>query len=85
MEYFLFFLSDELLQEQRADMDQFTSSISESQVDVRVSSEESEEIPLDGKPFRPFQVKTFPALPESEGKWNWKWGSLALQNICVFS
>ncbi|XP_009467838.1 PREDICTED: amyloid-like protein 2 isoform X4 [Nipponia nippon] len=58
---------DELLQEQRADMDQFTSSISESQVDVRVSSEESEEIPLEGKPFRPFQVKTFPASPESEG------------------
>ncbi|KAM9255662.1 amyloid beta precursor like protein 2 isoform 5-T5 [Cariama cristata] len=58
---------DELLQEQRADMDQFTSSISESQVDVRVSSEESEEIPLEGKPFRPFQVKTFPALPKSEG------------------
>ncbi|NWH40120.1 APLP2 protein, partial [Chloropsis hardwickii] len=58
---------DELLQEQRADMDQFTSSISESQVDVRVSSEESEEIPLDGKPFHPFQVKTIPALPESEG------------------
>ncbi|XP_023797362.1 amyloid-like protein 2 isoform X4 [Cyanistes caeruleus] len=58
---------DELLQEQRADMDQFTSSISESQVDVRVSSEESEEIPLDGKPFHPFQVKTFPALPETEG------------------
>ncbi|XP_053819468.1 amyloid beta precursor like protein 2 isoform X7 [Vidua chalybeata] len=57
---------DELLQEQRADMDQFTSSISESQVDVRVSSEESEEIPLDGKPFHPFQVKTFPALPENE-------------------
>ncbi|XP_074018536.1 amyloid beta precursor like protein 2 isoform X1 [Numenius arquata] len=57
---------DELLQEQRADMDQFTSSISESQVDVRVSSEESEEIPLEGKPFRPFQVKTFPALSESE-------------------
>ncbi|XP_053942888.1 amyloid beta precursor like protein 2 isoform X3 [Cuculus canorus] len=58
---------DELLQEQRADMDQFTSSISESQVDVKVSSEESEEIPLEGKPFRPFQVKTFPALTESEG------------------
>ncbi|XP_061870042.1 amyloid beta precursor like protein 2 isoform X4 [Colius striatus] len=57
---------DELLQEQRADMDQFTSSISESQVDVRVSSEESEEIPLEHKPFRPFQVKTFPALPETE-------------------
>ncbi|XP_027764645.1 amyloid-like protein 2 isoform X7 [Empidonax traillii] len=57
---------DELLQEQRADMEQFTSSISESPVDVRVSSEESEEIPLDGKPFRPFQVKTFPAGPDSE-------------------
>ncbi|XP_064029423.1 amyloid beta precursor like protein 2 isoform X1 [Pogoniulus pusillus] len=57
---------DELLQEQRADMDQFTSSVSESQVDVRVSSEESEELPLEGKPFRPFQVKTFPALPEKE-------------------
>ncbi|XP_039352577.1 amyloid-like protein 2 isoform X7 [Mauremys reevesii] len=58
---------DELLQEQRADMDQFTSSISESQVDVRVSSEESEEIPFqEGKPFRPFQVKTFPALPGNE-------------------
>ncbi|XP_053125322.1 amyloid beta precursor like protein 2 isoform X2 [Hemicordylus capensis] len=59
---------DELLEEQRADMDQFLSSISESQVDVRVSSEESEEVPLfDGKPFRPFQVKTFPASPENEG------------------
>ncbi|XP_066495902.1 amyloid beta precursor like protein 2 isoform X4 [Tiliqua scincoides] len=59
---------DELLQEQRADMDQFTSSLSESQVDVRVSSEESEESPLfDGNPFRPFQVKTFPASPENEG------------------
>ncbi|KAJ7305036.1 hypothetical protein JRQ81_010821 [Phrynocephalus forsythii] len=58
---------DELLQEQRADMDQFTSSISESQVDVHVSSEESEESPLfDGKPFRPFQVKTFPASAENE-------------------
>uniref|UniRef100_F7FBC7 Amyloid beta like protein 2 n=1 Tax=Ornithorhynchus anatinus TaxID=9258 RepID=F7FBC7_ORNAN len=59
---------DELLQEQRADMDQFTASISESPVDVRVSSEESEEVPLvEGKPFRPFQVKTFPAAPENEG------------------
>ncbi|KFQ30834.1 Amyloid-like 2, partial [Mesitornis unicolor] len=58
---------DVLLQEQREDMDQFTSSISEAQVDVRVSSEESEEIPLEGKPFRPFQVKTFPAVPENEG------------------
>ncbi|XP_058050245.1 amyloid beta precursor like protein 2 isoform X4 [Ahaetulla prasina] len=59
---------DELLQEQRTDMDQFTSSISESPVDVHVSSEESEESPLfDGKPFRPFQVKTFPAASKSEG------------------
>ncbi|KAJ6656042.1 hypothetical protein lerEdw1_004448, partial [Lerista edwardsae] len=59
---------DELLQEQRADMDQFTSSISESPVDVRVSSEESEESPLfEGKPFHPFQVKTFPASSENEG------------------
>ncbi|XP_036133221.1 amyloid-like protein 2 isoform X4 [Molossus molossus] len=52
---------DELLQEQRADMDQFTSSISESPVDVRVSSEESDEIP----PFHPFHP--FPSLPENEG------------------
>ncbi|XP_059531923.1 amyloid beta precursor like protein 2 isoform X4 [Myotis daubentonii] len=52
---------DELLQEQRADMDQFTSSISETPVDVRVSSEESDEIP----PFRPFHP--FPSLPENEG------------------
>ncbi|XP_072282627.1 amyloid beta precursor like protein 2 isoform X4 [Pyxicephalus adspersus] len=59
---------DELLQEQRADMDQFTSSFSESQGDVRVSSEESEETPVrEGKPFRPFQVKTYPAITESEG------------------
>ncbi|XP_070808591.1 amyloid beta precursor like protein 2 isoform X3 [Pituophis catenifer annectens] len=58
---------DELLQEQRTYMDQFTSSISESPVDVHVSSEESEESPLfDGKPFRPFQVKTFPASSKSE-------------------
>ncbi|KAM9220083.1 amyloid beta precursor like protein 2 isoform 2-T2 [Dugong dugon] len=52
---------DELLQEQRADMDQFTASISETPVDVRVSSEESDEI----LPFRPFHP--FPSLPESEG------------------
>ncbi|XP_077314010.1 amyloid beta precursor like protein 2 isoform X7 [Lithobates pipiens] len=59
---------DELLQEQKADMDQFTSSFSESQGDVRVSSEESEETPVrEGKPYRPFQVKTFPAFTESEG------------------
>jgi amyloid beta (A4) precursor-like protein 2 len=54
-------LSDELLQEQRADMDQFTASISESPVDVRVSSEESEEI----LPFHPFHP--FLPLPENEG------------------
>ncbi|XP_040182171.1 amyloid-like protein 2 isoform X7 [Rana temporaria] len=59
---------DELLQEQKSDMDQFTSSFSESQGDVRVSSEESEETPVrEGKPYRPFQVKTFPAITESEG------------------
>ncbi|XP_063112157.1 amyloid beta precursor like protein 2 isoform X4 [Cavia porcellus] len=52
---------DELLQEQRADMDQFTASISESPVDVRVSSEESEEFP----PFHSFHP--FPPLPENEG------------------
>uniref|UniRef100_G3UAF7 Amyloid beta precursor like protein 2 n=1 Tax=Loxodonta africana TaxID=9785 RepID=G3UAF7_LOXAF len=51
---------DELLQEQRADMDQFTASISETPVDVRVSSEESDEIP----PFHP--LHPFPSLPESE-------------------
>ncbi|XP_048199571.1 amyloid beta precursor like protein 2 isoform X3 [Perognathus longimembris pacificus] len=51
---------DELLQEQRADMDQFTASISESPVDVRVSSEESDEIP----PFHPFHP--FLPLPENE-------------------
>ncbi|XP_036786240.2 amyloid beta precursor like protein 2 isoform X3 [Manis pentadactyla] len=51
---------DELLQEQRADMEQFTASISETPVDVRVSSEESDEIPP-FLPFHPFQV-----LPESE-------------------
>lgn len=52
---------DELLQEQRADMDQFTASISESPVDVRVSSEESEEFP----PFHSFHP--FPPVPENEG------------------
>lgn len=60
--------TDELFQEQHWDMDQFTSSFSESQGDVRVSSEESEETPIgEGKPFRPVQVKTFPAISESEG------------------
>ncbi|XP_040287984.1 amyloid-like protein 2 isoform X4 [Bufo bufo] len=59
---------DELFQEQRWDMDQFTSSFSESQGDVRVSSEESDEtLVREGKPFRPIQVNTFPAISESEG------------------
>ncbi|XP_044137674.1 amyloid-like protein 2 isoform X3 [Bufo gargarizans] len=58
---------DELFQEQRWDMDQFTSSFSESQGDVRVSSEESDETSVrEGKPFRPIQVNTFPAISESE-------------------
>ncbi|XP_061262456.1 amyloid beta precursor like protein 2 isoform X2 [Bos javanicus] len=52
---------DELLQEQRADMDQFSSSFSETPVDVRVSSEESDEIP----PFH--SLHPFPSLPENEG------------------
>ncbi|XP_010638402.1 amyloid-like protein 2 isoform X4 [Fukomys damarensis] len=52
---------DELLQEQRADMDQFAASISESPMDVRVSSEESEEFP----PFH--SIHPFPPLPENEG------------------
>ncbi|KAI4553158.1 hypothetical protein MJT46_016452 [Ovis ammon polii x Ovis aries] len=52
---------DELLQEQRADMDQFSSSFSETPVDVRVSSEESDEIP----PFH--SLHPFPSVPENEG------------------
>ncbi|XP_039190455.1 amyloid-like protein 2 isoform X2 [Crotalus tigris] len=59
---------DELLQEQQTDMDQFTSSISESLVGVHVTSDKSEESPFfDAKPFRPFQVKTFPASSKGEG------------------
>ncbi|XP_058866379.1 amyloid beta precursor like protein 2-like isoform X6 [Acipenser ruthenus] len=59
---------DVLLQEQRADMDQFVSSLSESQPDVTVSSEESDELPaVEGKPYRPVQVKTMGSLPELEG------------------
>ena len=42
-------------------MDQFTASISETPVDVRVSSEESDEV----LPFRP--LHPFPPLPENEG------------------
>ncbi|XP_067451408.1 amyloid-like protein 2 isoform X4 [Thunnus thynnus] len=59
---------DELLQEQKADMDQFLSSISESQPDVTVSSEESVEVPMsEGKPYRPFQVTSLGSRSEPEG------------------
>uniref|UniRef100_A0A8B9K9U1 Amyloid beta like protein 2 n=1 Tax=Astyanax mexicanus TaxID=7994 RepID=A0A8B9K9U1_ASTMX len=58
---------DDLLQEQKADMDQFLSSISESQPDVTVSSEESKEL-FDSKPFRPVQVNSLGSRPEPEGK-----------------
>ncbi|XP_019944052.2 amyloid beta precursor like protein 2 isoform X3 [Paralichthys olivaceus] len=59
---------DELLQEQKADMDQFLSSISESQPDVTVSSEESVEVPVsEGKPYRPFQVTSLGSRSEPEG------------------
>ncbi|XP_051952988.1 amyloid beta precursor like protein 2-like isoform X2 [Xyrauchen texanus] len=59
---------DELLQDQKANMDQFLSSISESQPDVTVSSEESVEVPaFEGKPFRPFQVNSLGSHPEPEG------------------
>ncbi|XP_047449294.1 amyloid-like protein 2 isoform X1 [Mugil cephalus] len=59
---------DELLQEQKADMDQFLSSISESQPDVTVSSEESVEVPLsEGKPYRPIQVTSLGSRSEPEG------------------
>ncbi|XP_036392001.1 amyloid-like protein 2 isoform X1 [Megalops cyprinoides] len=58
---------DELLQEQKADMDQFLSSISESQPDVTVSSEENVELPAsEGKRYRPIQV-TSKARQEPEG------------------
>lgn len=51
-------------------MDQFLSSISESQPDVTMSSEESMEVPtFDGKPFRPFQVNSLGSHPEPEGEW----------------
>uniref|UniRef100_A0A665VP35 Amyloid beta (A4) precursor-like protein 2 n=1 Tax=Echeneis naucrates TaxID=173247 RepID=A0A665VP35_ECHNA len=59
---------DELLQEQKADMDQFLSSISESQPDVTVSSEESVEVPVsEGKPYRPIQVSSLGTHSEPEG------------------
>uniref|UniRef100_A0A672J9J2 Amyloid beta (A4) precursor-like protein 2 n=1 Tax=Salarias fasciatus TaxID=181472 RepID=A0A672J9J2_SALFA len=60
---------DELLQEQKADMDQFLSSISESQPDVTVSSEESVEVPeAEGKPYRPIQVTSLGSRSEPEGE-----------------
>uniref|UniRef100_A0A7N5ZUY5 Amyloid beta (A4) precursor-like protein 2 n=1 Tax=Anabas testudineus TaxID=64144 RepID=A0A7N5ZUY5_ANATE len=60
---------DELLQEQKADMDQFLLSISESQPDVTVSSEESVEVPVsEGKPYRPFQVTSLGSRSEPEGE-----------------
>lgn len=63
------FSADELLQEQKADMDQFLSSISESQPDVTVSSEESVEVPLsEGKPYRPIQVTSLGSRPDPEGE-----------------
>lgn len=50
-------------------MDQFLSSISESQPDVTVSSEESVEVPMsEGKPYRPFQVTSLGSRPEPEGE-----------------
>ncbi|MEQ2216726.1 hypothetical protein XENOCAPTIV_021382, partial [Xenoophorus captivus] len=58
----------ELLQEQKADMEQFLSSISESQPDVTVSSEESVEVPVsEGKPYRPIQVTSLGSRSEPEG------------------
>ncbi|XP_056139703.1 LOW QUALITY PROTEIN: amyloid-like protein 2 [Lampris incognitus] len=58
---------DELLQEQKADMDQFLSSISESQPDVTVPSEESMEVPAsESKPYRPIQVTSLGSHPEPE-------------------
>ncbi|XP_016105786.1 amyloid-like protein 2 [Sinocyclocheilus grahami] len=59
---------DELLQDQKADMDQFLSSISEFQPDVTVSSEESVEVPaFEAKPFRPFHVNSLGSPAEPEG------------------
>lgn len=60
---------DDLLQEQKSDMDQFLSSISESQPDVTVSSEEeSVEVPVsENKPYRPIQVTSLGSRSEPEG------------------
>ncbi|XP_048840605.1 amyloid beta precursor like protein 2-like isoform X2 [Brienomyrus brachyistius] len=59
---------DELLQEQKADMDQFLSSISESQPDVTVSSEVTvARAGSEGEPYRPFQVDTLGSRQVIEG------------------
>uniref|UniRef100_A0A672PDD7 Amyloid beta (A4) precursor-like protein 2 n=1 Tax=Sinocyclocheilus grahami TaxID=75366 RepID=A0A672PDD7_SINGR len=76
---------DELLQDQKADMDQFLSSISESQPDVTVSSEESVEVPaFEGKPFRPFQVNSLGSPAEPEGTFLPWSTSETLQKILLF-
>lgn len=63
------FSADELLQDQKADLDQFLSSISESQPDITVSSEESVEVPVsEGKPYRPFQVTSLGSHSDPEGE-----------------
>lgn len=50
-------------------MDQFLSSISESQPDITVSSEESVEVSVsEGKPYRPFQVTSVGSRSEPEGE-----------------
>lgn len=66
---FVLFITDELLQEQKTDMDQFLSSISDSQPDITVSSEESVEVSVtEGKPYRPFQVTSLGSRSEPEGE-----------------
>lgn len=61
-------ITDELLQEQKADMDQFLSSISESYPDVAVSSEESVELPVPERKLRPFQVTSLGSHQDPEGE-----------------
>uniref|UniRef100_A0A4W3H356 Amyloid beta (A4) precursor-like protein 2 n=1 Tax=Callorhinchus milii TaxID=7868 RepID=A0A4W3H356_CALMI len=57
---------DELLQEQRTEMDQFSTLSSESQNSIETDSEEAPY--FEGKPFRPIQVKTFPVITSDEGR-----------------
>lgn len=67
--HFAFPAPDELLQEQKTDMDQFLSSMSESQPDITVSSEESVEVSVsEGKTYRPFQVTSVGSRLEPEGE-----------------